>query len=131
VDHFRIFGCIAYAHVLDEKRKKLDDKGDKCMFLWVSKDSKAYKLYNPITKKIMINQDVVFDEKKKWSWEADSSREYISTNFDEESQEQQPSNSITTNLPPPLASCSNAIQSSNSTREALDDSSYDLCPPTQ
>ncbi|RVW79987.1 Retrovirus-related Pol polyprotein from transposon TNT 1-94 [Vitis vinifera] len=32
VDHFKIFGCIAYAHVPDEKRKKLDDKGEKCVF---------------------------------------------------------------------------------------------------
>nr|XP_034931745.1 uncharacterized protein LOC118062152 [Populus alba] len=27
VDHFKVFGCIAYAHVPDEKRKKLDDNG--------------------------------------------------------------------------------------------------------
>ena len=28
VGHLRIFGCIAYAHVPDQKRKKLDDKGE-------------------------------------------------------------------------------------------------------
>ncbi|KAL6322933.1 hypothetical protein AAG906_022771 [Vitis piasezkii] len=33
VDHFKIFGCIAYAHVPDEKRKKFDDKGKK-EFFW-------------------------------------------------------------------------------------------------
>ncbi|CAL8078306.1 unnamed protein product [Prunus armeniaca] len=33
VDHFRVFGCIAYAHIPDEKRKKLDDKSEKCVFL--------------------------------------------------------------------------------------------------
>lgn len=49
VDHFRIFGCIAYAHISDEKRKKLDDKGVKCVFLGVSEESKAYRLYNPVT----------------------------------------------------------------------------------
>ncbi|RVW64469.1 Retrovirus-related Pol polyprotein from transposon RE2 [Vitis vinifera] len=27
------FGCIAYAHVPDKKMKKLDDKGEKCVFL--------------------------------------------------------------------------------------------------
>lgn len=27
VNHFRIFGCIAYAHVLDQRRTKLEDKG--------------------------------------------------------------------------------------------------------
>ena len=36
IDHFRIFGCITYAHIPDEKRKKLDDKGVKCVFLRVS-----------------------------------------------------------------------------------------------
>ena len=29
VKHLRIFGNIAYVHVLDEKRKKLDAKVDK------------------------------------------------------------------------------------------------------
>ena len=62
VDHFRIFGCIVYSHILDQKRKKLDDKGKKWIFLGVSDQSKAYKLYNPKTKKILVSRDVVFDE---------------------------------------------------------------------
>ena len=69
VDHFRIFGCVAYAHIPDQKRKKLDDKGEKCIFLGVSDQSKAYKLYNPNTKKIiLISQDVVFYEDQIWEW---------------------------------------------------------------
>ena len=62
VDHFRIFGCIAYAHVPDEKRKKLEDKSLKCVFLGVSGTSKAYKLYDPLTKKVVVSRDVIFDE---------------------------------------------------------------------
>ncbi|GKV23723.1 hypothetical protein SLEP1_g33425 [Rubroshorea leprosula] len=68
VDYFRIFGCIAYAHVPDKKRSKLDDKGEKCIFLGVSNQSKAYRLYNPLTKKVIISRDVVFDEASTWSW---------------------------------------------------------------
>ena len=68
VNHFRIFGCIAYAHVPDEKRKKLDDKSEKCIFLGVSEASKAYKLLNPLTKKIVISRDVIFDEENTWNW---------------------------------------------------------------
>lgn len=45
VDHFKIFGCIAYLYVPDEK-KNFDAKGEKCVFLIVSKISKAYKLFN-------------------------------------------------------------------------------------
>ena len=63
VDHFRIFRCIAYAHIPDVKISKLDNKGEKCIFLGVSDHSKAYKLYNPITKKIVISCDVIFMKK--------------------------------------------------------------------
>ncbi|CAL9028826.1 unnamed protein product [Prunus brigantina] len=68
VDHFKVFGCIAYAHIPDEKRKKLDDKSEKCVFLGVSEVSKAYKLYNPVTKKIVVSRDVIFDEDTMWNW---------------------------------------------------------------
>ena len=37
-------------------------KEKKCIFLGVSDQSKAYKLYNLITKKIVINHNVVFVE---------------------------------------------------------------------
>ena len=28
VENLRVFGCVAYAHVPKEQRKKLDDKGE-------------------------------------------------------------------------------------------------------
>jgi hypothetical protein len=34
-----------------------------------SEESKAYRLYDPLTKKIIINRDVIFDESSKWDWE--------------------------------------------------------------
>lgn len=33
VDHFGVFGSIGYAHVPDQRRKKLDDKGENASFL--------------------------------------------------------------------------------------------------
>ena len=68
VKYFRVFGCIAYAHVPDAQRKKLDDKSIKCVHLGVSEESKAYKLYDPITKKVIVSRDVIFAEKEKWKW---------------------------------------------------------------
>ncbi|KAK9131203.1 hypothetical protein Sjap_011690 [Stephania japonica] len=90
VDHFQIFGCIAYAHVPDEKRRKLDNKGEKCIFLGVSGESKAYKLYNPNTKKILVSRDVLFNEKSIWSWNQNCVQGGIPADFDDEEQEQQP-----------------------------------------
>ncbi|XP_026395891.1 uncharacterized protein LOC113290509 [Papaver somniferum] len=77
VSHLRVFGCIAYAHVPDEKRKKLDDKGVKCVFLGYSDVSKAYKLFDPITEKIMTSRDVVFDETRFWNWKTNDVGEFI------------------------------------------------------
>ncbi|KAL8103772.1 hypothetical protein AgCh_028101 [Apium graveolens] len=71
VGHLRIFGCITYAHIPDQKRKKLDDKGEKCIFTGYDKRSKAYRLYNPLTKKLIISRDVEFDEPDYWRWSED------------------------------------------------------------
>lgn len=64
VKYFRVFRCIDIVHIPDQKRSKLDDKSKKCIFLGVIDESKAWRLYDPTMKKIVINKDVVFDEDK-------------------------------------------------------------------
>lgn len=61
VQHFRIF-YIAYAHIPHAQRRKLNQKNMKCIFLGVGDTYKAYRLYNHISKKIIITRDVVFVE---------------------------------------------------------------------
>jgi hypothetical protein len=36
VSHLKVFSCITYVHVLDEKRSKLDPKAEKCIFIGYS-----------------------------------------------------------------------------------------------
>ncbi|MCO5587158.1 hypothetical protein L7F22_069378 [Adiantum nelumboides] len=62
VHHLQVFGCLAFTHVLDEKRKKLDDKLRRCILVGYSDVSKAYNLYGPIKKESFISRDVVFNE---------------------------------------------------------------------
>jgi hypothetical protein len=59
----RIFGCPAYVHISGEDRSKLNPKSKKCIFLGFKKGVKGYKLWDPIAQKVVINRDVVFDEK--------------------------------------------------------------------
>ena len=66
VVHLWIFGCVAYAQVPEVKRKKLSDHGEKCIFIGYNEESKAYKFYNPLTKKLVISRDV-FNEKETWN----------------------------------------------------------------
>jgi hypothetical protein len=62
VSHLKVFGYIAYVHVPDEKRSKLDPKVEKCIFIGYSLEQKGYKCFNPSTRKLQMSRDVMFDE---------------------------------------------------------------------
>lgn len=68
VEALRVFGCVAYAHVPVEKRKKFDDKSEKCIFIGYSDRTKRYKLFNPKTSTVIISRDVEFLEHEEWNW---------------------------------------------------------------
>ena len=60
--------------------KKLDDKAEKCVFFGVSDASKAYKLFNPLTKKVVTNRDVVFYEENTWDWKGQQPNQVLVDN---------------------------------------------------
>ena len=64
VGHLRTFGCVAYAHVAKDERKKLDAKARKCVFLGYGTETRGYRLYDPKRAKVFFSRDVVFNEKK-------------------------------------------------------------------
>ncbi|KAD1131218.1 hypothetical protein E3N88_43246 [Mikania micrantha] len=70
--HFKVFGCIAYARIPNQRRTKLESKSEKCIFVGYSEQSKAFKLFNPDSQKVIISRDVVFDESKGWFEEINS-----------------------------------------------------------
>jgi hypothetical protein len=59
VSHLIVFGCIAYVHVPNEKRSKLDPKVDKCIFIGYSLEQKGYKCFNLSIQKLQVIKDVV------------------------------------------------------------------------
>jgi len=71
VSHLRVFVCVDYAHVPKEIRGKLDEKSEKYVFNSYSEQSKAYKLYNPVIKRTIINRDVVFKGQESWNGTVD------------------------------------------------------------
>lgn len=60
---FRVFGCVAYAH-LDKKARqdKLDTKSVKCINIGYYEDHRQWRLYKPTSKRIILSRDVKFDE---------------------------------------------------------------------
>ena len=55
VAHLRVFGCEAFMHVPKEKRSKLDNKAEKCIFVGYKDGIKGYKLWNPVTRKVFYS----------------------------------------------------------------------------
>eukprot|EP01018_Ginkgo_biloba_P015814 Gb_04911 [translate_table: standard] len=49
-------------HVQKKKRRKLDDKSSKCIFLGYSAVRKAYRVYELKSKRVHVTRDVIFDE---------------------------------------------------------------------
>lgn len=59
-------------HVQKEKRGALGSHMEKCIFIGYPVDYKSWKFYNPATKKVVISERAVFDERvlpglKNWS----------------------------------------------------------------
>ena len=68
IGHIRVFGCVAHAKVDSVHLKKLDDRSQTLVHLGIEPGSKAYRLYNPNSKRIIVSRDVIFDEKQAWDW---------------------------------------------------------------
>ena len=66
LSHLKVFGCIAYVHVPDELRTKLDPKAEKCIVIGYSLEQKGYRCYNPVTQKLWVSRDVMFDDISTW-----------------------------------------------------------------
>lgn len=62
LEHLTLLGCVADAHTPDLLCKKLDGKGRKYIFVGYSQLRKGYKLYNRVTRKLIVSRDAIFDE---------------------------------------------------------------------
>ena len=62
VGHLQIFGSMSYCHIPSENRSKLDQTAKKGYLVGYSETSKAYRIYIPSSKKVVIRRDVKFME---------------------------------------------------------------------
>ena len=62
IEHLKVFGCIAYSHIPDSQRQKLDKKAVKLRFVGYCIQSKGYRLLDEKTSRVFIRRDVIFNE---------------------------------------------------------------------
>ena len=68
LNFLKVFGCLCFTLVPQVKRDKLDKKALPGIFVGYSLVSKAYKIFQPQTGKIVISRDVQFLEDEEWDW---------------------------------------------------------------
>ena len=68
ISHLRVVGCVGYAKIEGVHLRNLDDRSRMLVHLGMEPGSKAYRLYDPNTRRIIVSRGVVFDEEKIWNW---------------------------------------------------------------
>ena len=63
LSNLRVFGCPAYLHIDVSRRRKFGDKAWKGVFVGYAPDSPAWLVYNPVTRNVIRNRNVVFNER--------------------------------------------------------------------
>ncbi|KAA3471208.1 Retrovirus-related Pol polyprotein from transposon TNT 1-94 [Gossypium australe] len=71
LENLKVFGCLCFYHVPQVKRDKLGKKSKHGIFVGYSLVSKAYRIYQPQTWKMIVSRDVQFLEDEQWDWTSD------------------------------------------------------------
>ena len=58
--HLKVCRCDAFMHIPKERRKKLDNKSEKSIFIGYKDGIKGYKLWNIDTRIVVYSIDVIF-----------------------------------------------------------------------
>ena len=99
---FRVFGCLGYVLNHSQFQRKFDSRVRKCVFIGYNVESKAYKLFDPVTGKLVISRNVTFCEDAAWNWSenANSTHRSILEDDEEHSEDSHAENSHSTNIQP-------------------------------
>ena len=62
LQHLRVFRCRAYVMIQKDQRKSLQPHSMACIFLGYSEEIKGWRCYDPVSKKIIVSRDVIFNE---------------------------------------------------------------------
>ncbi|CAL8087744.1 unnamed protein product [Prunus armeniaca] len=80
VAHLKVFGSVCFVHKPAEGRQKLDAKSTKGVFVGYATCEKGYRVFDPITRKLLLSRDVVFDEGATWNWKEATENSVIMVN---------------------------------------------------
>jgi len=69
--HLKVFGCRANVRPAVPHLKKLDARSVAIVYFGVEEGSKAHRLYDALTRKIVVSREVIFEETEAWKWNSE------------------------------------------------------------
>lgn len=81
VRHLKAYGCLAYAHLPSQGRKKLDHRARACVLVGYSSQTKGYRLWDPKKREIIQTKHVRFDETRLGYEKAEDTTDQILFDF--------------------------------------------------
>jgi hypothetical protein len=67
VHFFRTFGCVAHIKQGSKRLSKLEDHSTQTVFIGYEPGSKAWRFYDPVTKRVHVSRDAIFED-RAWDW---------------------------------------------------------------
>ncbi|GKB30583.1 retrovirus-related pol polyprotein from transposon TNT 1-94, partial [Tanacetum coccineum] len=115
IRHLHIFGCTCYLTRDGENLAKIKEKGDPCILVGYSTQSKGYRVYNKRTRLIVKSIHLRFDEIKEMS------KTFVANNTSSlVLQRQKESDYDNSSLAPQLQNVSPSADTTNSSQQELD-----------
>ena len=65
VKHLQAFGCVSFAHIAKDERRKLDVVARHCILFGYGTEMKGYRLFDPDRKKVFYSRDEFNDRIKR------------------------------------------------------------------
>jgi hypothetical protein len=72
VEHLRTFGCVVHVKTVKPHLNKLEDRSKRMVLLGYEQGTKAYRVFDPVTRRVHAARDVLFDEAAHWDWGTDA-----------------------------------------------------------
>jgi hypothetical protein len=66
VQHLRTFGYVVHVKNTRPNLRKLKDRSKPMIFMGYEAGSMVYRAYDPVTKRVYVTRDVVFEEEASW-----------------------------------------------------------------
>ncbi|KAM1746060.1 hypothetical protein ACFX11_012725 [Malus domestica] len=126
IAHLKIFGSVCYVHIPAELRHKLEAKSLKGVFIGYARCEKGYRVFDPLSKRVILSRDVVFDEDSSWNWQESTEKHVSMFNYEGQSGES-PSSAFTEVETP----ASNTLPSRSLTEITSDTDNAPVTPQVQ